>query len=177
MWPLPPPVKQAVNIKELPAASPEDAKKAPSKQRVNCPVKGCRETLLRECLEKHITKKHAFVATIAEAPAGGSRRIMEEAALGLEAAADLRRKRSRLPDAGALSFQLSNVIYVICVFFNKCICSDVIICSQPELRFSPQLLRLVLLPIVLPNLIPQSLRTVRTALFAIMLFLWAILHK
>ena len=116
MWPLPPPVKQAVNIKELPAASPEDAKKAPSKQRVNCPVKGCRETLLRECLEKHITKKHAFVATIAEAPAGGSRRIMEEAALGLEAAADLRRKRSRLPDAGALSFQLSNVIYVICVF-------------------------------------------------------------
>ena len=101
MLPLPPPVKQAVILKDLPAVSSEEAKKARSKQRVNCPVRGCKESLLREKLENHIRSKHAYVATVVEAPAGGSRRIMEEAALGAEGAAELSRKRSRLPDAGA----------------------------------------------------------------------------
>ena len=54
--------------------------------------------------QEHVQSKHALVATIAERTPEGSRQIMEEAALGPEAASELAaaRKRVRSPE-GAMN--------------------------------------------------------------------------
>ena len=94
----PRPLLQQIVIKDVPAVSADEARKSHSKQRVQCPVRRCTQSLLREKLKKHIEGQHARVAIVV-VPTHASVHNMEAAALGPDEAderAEVRKTRLRL---------------------------------------------------------------------------------
>ena len=95
----PRPLLQQIVIKDVPAVSADEARKSHSKQRVQCPVRRCTQSLLRGKLKKHIEGQHARRVAIVVVPTHASVHNMEAAALGPDEAderAEVRKTRLRL---------------------------------------------------------------------------------